>query len=640
MKRAAKLDDPRGTTVARDSARTVFDHAQIGMAVLDSDGALIHTNPALRKLLGLELDAPAGRSLASLIDAAHHELCVSTVDAIVADGTPVTVDLKLRVSNETERWVRMHLSRAPDDDTLSSPIVGTFEEITDEKTTAADAQAMTRRMQQLVDRANDIIYNTDLDGRFTWVNPAASRVTKRPIDELLGMSFLELVHPDYRNDAGRFYQHQVKHRIPSTYYEFPAVTLDGDEIWLGQYVQLILEDDAIVNIQAVARNITTSKHAEDALRASEERLRAVVSNAPIILWAADGEGVFTLCEGHGLKGLGLAPWDVKGRKVCEVYTDPRIVRHLRRALDGETFQTEVTLGGRVFDSWYSPLRDANRVIAGVIGVAVDITEHVRLSERLRDAEKMEAIGRLAGGVAHDFNNQLIAVLGFAELLQMSFDDDDPRADDVLQIIKGARRAAALTEDLLAFGRKQPRRPTVLDLNAVLTGLEPLLRHTIREDMYLDIQLASDLWPVTADEVQIEQVIMNLALNSRDAMLTGDRLTIRTTNVTLDDPGERDHPAWASGPFVAVAVTDTGSGIDAETKAHLFEPFFTTKEQGKGTGMGLASVFGIITQSGGFIEVASELGRGSTFTLYLPAASSPASQDEGAGDPARVTARQT
>jgi len=637
---ATKIDEPRGTASARDSARTVFDHAQIGMAVLDYTGALIQTNPALRRLLGLEPDAPADQSLASLIDTAHRDMWLTTVDALVADGTPVRIDLKLRASNDTERWVRVHLSRAPDDDTGSAPIVGTFEEVTDEKKAVAEPQAMTRRMQQLVDQANDIIFNTDLDGRFTWVNPAASRVMKRPMNELLGMSFLDLVHPDHRDDARRFYQHQVKSWIPSTYYEFPAVTVDGDEIWIGQHVQLIFEDDEIVNIQGVARNITARKHAEDQLRASEERVRAVVSNAPIILWAADREGVFTLCEGHGLKGLGLVPWDVKGRKVTEVYTDPSIAEHLRRALDGETFQTEVTLGGRVFDSWYSPLRDANRVIAGVIGVAVDITEHVRLSARLREAEKMEAIGRLAGGVAHDFNNQLTAVLGFAEILQMSFDEDDPRADDVRQIIKGGRRAAALTEELLAFGRKQPRRPTVLDLNAVLTGLEPLLRLTIREDMHLDIQLAPDLWPVTADEVQIEQVIMNLALNSRDAMLTGDRLTIRTTNVTLDDSWDRDLPPRASGPYVTVAVTDTGSGIDAETKAHLFEPFFTTKEQGKGTGMGLASAYGIITQSGGFIEVASELGRGSTFTVYLPSTGTPASQDDYAGDTARVTAQQT
>ena len=394
MKRATELDDARGTPLARDSARAVFAHSQIGMAVLDSTGALRETNPALRRLLGLEPDSQAGRSLASLVDPAHRALCVSTVDSLVADRTAVRVDLRLPSPDDTERWVRVHLSRAPDDDTGPSPIVGTFEEVTDEKKAADHARAATRRIEQLVDRANDIIFNIDLRGRFTWLNPTASRLMQRPVADLLGMSFLELVHPDYRDDAGRFYHHQVKRRIPSTYYEFPAVTAGGNELWLGQNVQLIIEDDQIVNIQAVARNITARRHAENALRASEERVRAVVSTAPIILWASDSAGVFTLCEGHGLKGLGLQPWGILGRKVVEVYTDPSIPGHLKRALAGGTFQTEVTLGGRVFDSWYSPLRDADRIIIGVMGVAVDITEPSRAtSGRREDGGDWPAGGR-------------------------------------------------------------------------------------------------------------------------------------------------------------------------------------------------------------------------------------------------------
>ena len=630
-------DDTRGTPPTGDPERAVFYHSQIGMAVLDSTGAFLRTNPALRQIFGHEPEAMAGRSLASLVHAASHDTCVSTVKALVSGGSPVRIDLRLRAAGDTERWVRARLSPGPADAEVS-PIVATFDEVTDEKKAADDAQTTTRRLQQLVDRANDIIFNIDLQGRFTWVNPTASRLMKRPTDELVGMSFLELVRPDSRLDAGRFYQHQVSHQIPSTYYEFPTVSADGEEIWLGQYVQLILEDGQIANIQAVARDITARKHAEDALRASEERLRAVVANAPIILWAADRKGVFTLCEGHGLAGRGLEPRSVVGRAVSDVYTDSGIAEHLRRALGGEALQADVTLGGRVFDSRYSPLRGVNGVVTGVIGVAVDITEQVRLSERLRDAEKLEAIGRLAGGVAHDFNNQLTAVLGFAEMLQKSFGDDDPRADDVRQIVRGGKRAAALTEQLLAFGRKQPRQPTVLDLNAVVTDLEPLLRYTIRDDVGLESRLVPNLRPVTADEVQIEQVIMNLALNSRDAMPSGGRLTIRTANVTLDERRARDHPPLEPGPYSTVAVTDTGDGMDAETRAHLFEPFFTTKEQGKGTGMGLASAYGIIKQSGGFIEVASEVGRGSTFTVYLPSAGTLPPQPTGAT--AAVTAQRS
>ena len=588
------------------------------MAVFDGTGAFTQTNHALQRLVGLGPDDLHGQSLEAIVDAEDRDTAVTTLEALLTQGTASKVDLRFTQRGGGTCWVRTHLSRGPADDP-SAAIIGTFEDVTDEKLATEAAHSRTRRLEQLFDRANDIIFNISLDGHFTWVNPAASRLMRRPLDELVGLSFLELVRADYRVEAKGFYQHQIDHLVPSTYYEFPVVPADGIKLWLGQYVQLILEGTRVVNIQAVARDITARRHAEDLLRASEERLRAVVSNAPIILWAADREGQLTLCEGHGLKGLGLESGDAVGRCVSDLYTDPRVAEHLQRALAGNTFQAEITLDGLAFDSWYSPLRNTNGEATGVIGVAVDITEYKRLSGLLLDAEKMEAIGRLAGGVAHDFNNQLTAILGFAEILQRSFANDDPRASDVLQILNGARRAASLVEQLLAFGRKQPLRPTTLDLNAIVTDLEPLLVLTIRKDVHLETLLAPDLYTISADELQIEQVIMNLVLNSRDAMPTGGQLTIRTTNVNLDETHLCDHPRLEPGPYAMVAVTDSGHGMDAETKAHLFEPFYTTKEQGKGTGMGLASAYGIIQQSGGFIEVASELGLGSTFTLYLPSA---------------------
>jgi len=225
---------------------------------------------------------------------------------------------------------------------------------------------------------------------------------------------------------------------------------------------------------------------------------------------------------------------------------------------------------------------------------------------------------LGGLIGHDFEGDLLEVRQLHSSLVPSPVADVP-AEDVRQILRGGRRAAALTTQLLAFGRKQPRSPTALELNAVVANLEPLLLHSMREDVRLDLQLSPGSCTVTADEVQVEQVIMNLALNSRDAMPTGGDLTIRTCIVSLDEADVRDHPPLRPGRFVMVSVSDTGEGIDEETLAHLFEPFFTTKEQGKGTGMGLASAYGIIKQCGGFIEVTSELGRGSTFTFYLPVA---------------------
>jgi PAS domain S-box-containing protein len=640
---ATHLDETRGAMTAPDAARAVFDHAACGMAVLDDAGAVMQSNAALQQLLGLDADALVGRSLTSLVAPADRDTCVAALDALVADGTHLKLDLRLAAreheggdgsgdidAGDAERWARVHLSRGPTRGAGASPLVGTFEDVTDEKKADAAAQITHKRLEQIFEQANDIIFNIDMMGRFTWGNPVGAKLVKRPLDEIIGMNFIDLVRPGYRRAAAKFYQHQILNKIPSTYYEYPVVASDGEVIWLGQHVQLILEDGRIANIQAVARDITARKKAEDALRESEERLHAVVSNAPIILWACDRDGVLTLCEGHGLEQLGVAPGDLVGRKLAEVYTSTNseaVTRDLQRALEGETFQREVPVGDRAFDSWFAPLRDTRGDTIAVMGVAVDITERVHLSEQLRDAEKIEAIGRLAGGVAHDFNNQLTAILGFAEMLQQSFDPDDERSDDVEQILKGGRRAADLTEQLLAFGRKQPRRLTVVDLNAVITDLEPLLVHSIREDVHFDTKLAEHLRPVTADEGQIEQVIMNLTLNSRDAMPAGGQLTIETANVTLDAAQLEDHAPLEPGPYTVVSVTDTGDGIDDDTKAHLFEPFFTTKEPGKGTGMGLASAYGIIKQSDGFIKVTSEVGHGSTFAFYLPSttAETPAPQ---------------
>ncbi|MDP6580550.1 MAG: PAS domain S-box protein [Vicinamibacterales bacterium] len=630
-------DGARGAMSARDAARAVFGHTGVGMAVLTGTGTLLQANPALRQLLGLDTDAAADGSLSSLIHEDDRATVASALDELSsnADAAPVELDVRLAASGDTavgatggahrngDRWLRMSLSREPLEGTDPPGVIvaGIFVDITNKKRADLKAQTTHKRLEQLFEQANDIIFNIDLQGRFTRGNPVGARLVKRPLEKIIGMNFLDLVRPGYRKAAAQFYMRQITERIPSTYYEYPVLASDGEEIWLGQYVQLIIEDGKIANIQAVARNITDRKRTEDALRASEERVRAVVANAPIIVWAADPNGVLTFCDGHGLEPLGLKPADVMGQTLPTVYTDENGVTlemELDRALAGETVQKEVSVRNRVFDSWSAPLRDAKNAIVGVMGVAVDITERVRLAERLRDAEKVEAIGRLAGGVAHDFNNQLTAILGFAEMLQQSFENEgDPRADDVLQILRGGRRAADLTEQLLAFGRKQPRRPQLLDLNDVVTDLEPLLLHSVREDMELDTVLAEGLRPVTADEVQIEQVIMNLTLNSRDAMPAGGRLTVRTANVTLDAAQLYDHPTLQPGPYTMVSVTDTGDGIDDDTKAHLFEPFFTTKDPGKGTGMGLASAYGIIRQSDGFIEVTSQVGHGSTFAVYLP-----------------------
>ena len=273
--------------------------------------------------------------------------------------------------------------------------------------------------------------------------------------------------------------------------------------------------------------------------------------------------------------------------------------------------------GRSFDATATPLCDSQGALSGCVHVWRDVTERRRLEEQYRQAQKMEAVGRLAAGVAHDFNNLLMAITGYSELLLARLGERDPLRRYVEEVKKAGDRAASLTRQLLTFSRQQVLELRVLDLNSVVANVDKMLRRVIGEDIELVAILGADLAPVKADPGQLEQVILNLAVNSRDAMPQGGKLTIETSSVELAEASSHRHGELSPGNYVVLAVSDSGCGMDSETQAHIFEPFFTTKEQGKGTGLGLAMVYGILKQSGGSVWVYSEVGQGTTFKVYLP-----------------------
>jgi two-component system, cell cycle sensor histidine kinase and response regulator CckA len=281
----------------------------------------------------------------------------------------------------------------------------------------------------------------------------------------------------------------------------------------------------------------------------------------------------------------------------------------------------------------APTLDATGAVVGTVGTIEDTTERRALEDRLRQAQKMEAVGQLAGGVAHDFNNLLTVIQSYGTFIASELPEGSSLHVDVSEILKAARRATDLTRQLLAFGRKQMLQPRRLDLNQRVSNVAGMLRRVIGEDIALETQLAGTLWPVSADPGQLEQVLMNLAVNARDAMPTGGTLRLRTQNVEIDAAAARERPGLKPGAYASIVVEDTGCGIDAASLPHIFEPFFTTKGPGRGTGLGLATVYGIVKQSDGYISVDSTLGEGTRFAVLLPRADAPTPEPSVAPAPA-------
>jgi PAS domain S-box-containing protein len=362
------------------------------------------------------------------------------------------------------------------------------------------------------------------------------------------------------------------------------------------------------------------------LRESEELFQLITENAGDLIAVVDPHGKRIYNSPSYQTILGYSPEELKGTSPFEQIhpDDHELVRNaLAQARSNRT-------GGRIvyrmrhkngswrfLESTRSIIRNDEGEVTKLVSINRDITERKLLEEQFMQSQKMEAVGRLSGGIAHDFNNLLGVMIGYAEYLHEQLDGNNPLRGSADEILKAGKRAAALTRQLLAFSRQQVLDPKVLDINAIVSDIDQLLRRVIGEDIQLETELDALLGRVKADHSQIEQVLVNLAVNARDAMPNGGKLTIRTKSVDLDSASLQHHYPNQPGPYACLTVTDTGVGMDATTKARAFEPFFTTKEKGKGTGLGLSTVYGIVKQSGGHIHIESFPGEGTTFKIYLP-----------------------
>lgn len=485
---------------------------------------------------------------------------------------------------------------------------------------------LEERYRTLFENAHDTISVLTPDGTILEANERWREVMGVPPEDLVGHHIGEYAAPGYVASNIVVYNRSIEKgagRVEAV----PMQRPDGKVIFM-EFSITVIEVDSNPLVFAIGHDVTEKILAAQTLAEAEVRYRSLVERIPDVIWTSTEDGVLTFMTANAE--------DVLGYTAAEMCAEDLATRGARVHPDDhravlEAFQKSVESGG-LFDIEYRRQRkdgqwiwlrnrgtatyerDGIRYIDGMIS---DITERKRLEESVRLSQKMEAIGQLTGGIAHDFNNILASILANSHFLIEDLAPHDPRHADAQEIKLAAERAAALTRQLLAFSRRQVLEPTIVDLNVAVQGLERMLQRLIGEDIEFTVLPAADLGSVRVDMGQLEQVIMNLVVNARDAMPTGGKLLIETQNIELDECYAASHIAAVPGSYVMLAVSDTGCGMDAQTQRRIFEPFFTTKELGKGTGLGLSTCYGIVKQSGGYVWVYSEPGRGTTFKIYFP-----------------------
>jgi len=473
----------------------------------------------------------------------------------------------------------------------------------------------------LVESSPLAIITVTPDGVVTSWNKAAENIFGWSEEEALGR-FVPFV-PAEKQEESRFWRERIMREGVFPSLEFKRQKKGGEPIHVNISASPFYDARGEAeSMMMVIEDITERKKAEEVLRSQKELLQTILDNIPIMVDLLDSEGRVIWMNRALENTLGCAFEEDQSRldMLAEVYPDPdslrRVIEIMQKA-DGTWNDFQMLLrDGSVIDTSWAFLRLSDGTF---IGIGQDITQRKRLEAQLIQAQKMESIGRLAGGVAHDFNNLLTPILGYAEMLLYEIPPEHLHYTFLTQIREAAERARNLVRQLLAFSRKQVLHITAVNLNTVISSFEKMLRRMIGEDIQLETALDPSIGPVKADVSQLEQVLLNLAVNARDAMSEGGKLTIETSELYLDEGYAKIKAEVTPGRYIMLAVSDTGQGMDTETLKKIFEPFFTTKDKFKGTGLGLSTVYGIVKQHGGFIYVYSEPGAGSTFKIYLPKA---------------------
>jgi PAS domain S-box-containing protein len=602
-----------------EAYRLIFEDASDAIAIASPALKIVEVNGRATEVFGYSRQDLLGMNLKDLLQMEERAPGAAKLELVLGKG-------------ETALYERRF--RRPDGETITAEIgvralrdgrlIAIGRDVTSRRRAEEALRASEALTRSVVYSAVDGIITTDESGAIQSFNPAAERMFGYTAEQVIGKNLgILMAQPDNeRHDSYiRAYLEGGRKKIIGIGRESQAIRKDGTTFPVELAVSEMLLPGRRM-FTGILHDITNRKAAEAALTDTNVKLQAIIETSPlaivtldldgrVVAWNPAAERMFGWSAAEALNQvLPVVPEAERLELVGQIRDGGPLLGVDRRRLRKDGSPIEVTL-------WTAPLRNPSGELSGVMGIYADMTQSRQLEEQFRQAQKMEAVGRLAGGIAHDFNNILTVITGYGEMVSEKVADDPVMGEEMQEILKAADHATVLTSQLLIFSRRHVVSRESLDLNTVVAKLERMLRRIIGEDVELVTVAGAALARVRVDAAQVEQVVMNLAINARDAMPAGGRLTIETANVELDAAYGRGHIGVKEGHYVMLAVSDNGKGIPPEVRSRLFEPFFTTKERGKGTGLGLSTVYGIVKQSGGEIWVYSELGKGTTFKIYLP-----------------------
>ena len=611
--------------------RMVIDLVPHLIFVKDEESRYVLVNQACAEAYGTTPLQMVGRYTSEIVSNPDYaEMFMRADREVIESGKPKFIPEE--AIRDTSGGMRFHqTNKVPfvRSTTGETALIGVSVDITDHKRAEQALRESEEKFRLLLNSTAEAIYGVDLQGNCTICNPACLRLLGyQAPEDLLGKNMHKVMHHSHANGVP---YPQQECQIYTSFREGKPSHVTDEVLWRAdgtsfpaEYWSYPMHKGAeLIGSVVTFLDISDRKRAEQSLRQSEERYRVLFDRNLAAVFHSSG-GKLLDCNEAMCRMFGYSREEMLALDLRTLYCDVNDRDTGQKLLyqNGYLKNNQVELrrkDGIVITvlANLNVLHEEGRQAPGVVGVMLEITEVRRLQERLLQSQKLEAIGRLAGGVAHDFNNLLMVITSYTEMLQSRLASDDQARTDTQQVLKAADRAASLTQQMLAFSRKQMLSPKILDLNSVVDETAKMLKRLIGENIELRFAWSKPLWRIMADPGQMAQVLMNLSINARDAMPRGGTLTIATGNVSVDEGGIERRLYVSPGDYVRLSVTDTGIGISKDLQQRIFDPFFTTKEVGKGTGLGLATVYGIVKQSGGYLWVNSELGHGSCFTVLLP-----------------------